>query len=166
MRSETWGSVNRPARRTSYLVKWINATVYNRRWSIRASVLALAFGVSFMAAPFVGTSQPGEIPAAATAPEIPAQIAPDVAPAAVALFTERVESFNAASKERDDAIAAASDSSQRAARHDDHLNWVTFWIATGALCAALLGPAVPGRIRALRRSGCTTPPQPLVETTR
>jgi hypothetical protein len=129
--------------RTNYLVKWINASVHKRRWAIRASVLCLAFGVAFVAAPLVGTSHPGAIPAAATPPDIPAQIAPQVAATAKTMFEQRVAAFTKASTQRDQAVETAAKASAAAARHDDHLNWVAFYLALGALVVAGTVPMLP-----------------------
>jgi hypothetical protein len=126
--------------RTGYLTRWVNATVINKRWALRAGVLSLAFGVSFIAAPFIASSRVPSIPVSPAAPAIPGQVASGFDGPARELFAAQVDSFMIASEARNKAVAAASNASRNAASRDDKLNRRTLYLALICLATALIGP--------------------------
>jgi hypothetical protein len=128
--------------RTGWLTRWINSTVLNRRWAIRASVLALAFGVAFVPAPFVSTARTPDVPAAPVAPAIPGTVAPAVAADAARLFAAQVTGFEAAVDARAAALAAQAEAAKDAAADERLVEWAFVVAAALALAATLLGPHV------------------------
>lgn len=126
--------------RSAYLVTWVNAAVGARAWAIRASVLSLGFGVALIPAPFVGASRAGDIPAPATAPAIPAQIAAPVEGKAVELFERQFESYVTANDERNAAIEEASKAAVTAAERDRRLNNLAFVLAMLAAAVTIVEP--------------------------
>jgi len=108
--------------RTGYLTKLINATVYNRRWAIQASVVSLAVGVAFLPAAFVTNSRQADIPDPPAAPAIPAEVAESIAPRAGALFDAQVQGYEEAVQERNEAIQKASQQAAESGEKDADLN--------------------------------------------
>jgi hypothetical protein len=126
--------------RTGYLTKIINATVYNRRWAIRASVVSLAVGVAFLPAAFVTNSRKVDVPDPPVAPEIPAEVAVSIAPSAAALFDAQVQGYEAAVEKRNEAVEESSRQATEASEKDADLN-DTF--ATLALVGAAIVLLIP-----------------------
>ncbi len=126
--------------RTGYLTKLINATVYNRRWAIRASVISLAVGVAFLPAAFLTTARHVDIPEAPAAPVIPGEIAKKIAPRATTLFDALAEGYEDAVRERNEAIETAAIQATEAGDKDSDLN-DTFAILAGV--GAFLVIAIP-----------------------
>jgi hypothetical protein len=133
--------------RTGYLVHWINATVWSRRWALRASVLSLLVGVAFIAAPFIATSRPVKVPDAPAFPTIPSQIAAPVTKDAKALFHSQATGYLDAVTARNDAITKASTQAEDAANGEHDLNRISLWFAIGGAILVLFGPLVYGWIR-------------------
>jgi hypothetical protein len=133
--------------RTGYLVRWINSSVLDRRWAIRASVLSLAFGVAFIPAPFIAASRPASIPDAPAVPAIPGTIAPEVAGSATQFFKGQVKSYKAAATERNEAIKKAAETSTKTSNREAHLNKVMIWIALVCLLFVLILPLVYGHYK-------------------
>lgn len=130
--------------RTSHLTKWVAATVHNRRWAVRSSVIALAIGVAFMAAPFVSSGRAPDVPDAPTSPVIPEVIAPALEDDAAELFREQATSYREAQDARNAAIQEAADASAALADREDDLDR---WFAAAALVAlavVLAGPRFVG----------------------
>jgi hypothetical protein len=136
--------------RSAFLSEWVGSTVNTRRWAIRASVLSLAFGVTFIAAPFVSTAPRVAIPAAPTAPPIPAAVPPVLAKDAARLFRDQVSSYQAAAVARDEAISKAATSAALASRRENRINAIALIFAGLALLVTLLCPTVLGVAEHLR----------------
>ncbi len=128
--------------RTGYLTKWVNATVTNRRWAIRASVLSLAIGVAFIPAAFVASARPTKIPAAPTVPEIPSEIATAVSDEAVELFRAQVQGYTAANAARNQAIKKSAEKAKSAVNRETRLNDITRGLAILGLIVVFFGPLV------------------------
>jgi uncharacterized membrane protein HdeD (DUF308 family) len=143
--------------RTGYLTQWINATVQDRRWAIRASVLSLAIGVAFIAAPFVATSRPVAIPDPPAAPAIPAEIAAPISDDAARLFHAQLQGYEGAVTARNEAIEKASTQSTAAAADESSVNRKAFWLAVAGLLAVLLGPLIFAKLRKEGSSSTTGP---------
>ena len=79
-------------RRADHLTRWVNASVLRSSWVLRAAVVALAVGVAFIPAPFVGGS-PAPAPAAVAPPPIPEEIPAAIADEASALFERQVDDY-------------------------------------------------------------------------
>lgn len=79
-------------RRADHLTRWVNASILRSSWVLRAAVVALAVGVAFIPAPFVGGS-PAPAPAAVTPPQIPEEIPAAIADEAAALFERQVDDY-------------------------------------------------------------------------
>lgn len=149
--------------RTGFLIKWVNATVWDRRWAIRASVLCLAFGVSFIPAAFISSHLPAKVPDAPVAPAIPGEVASGVATRATKLFEAQADSYEEAVNKRNEAITQASEESEEISAKENTTNLVSLIVAIIALIVALLGPVLWAatvdrkRERDLGGSGATTP---------
>jgi hypothetical protein len=126
--------------RTAFLAEWVNAIVNDRRWAVRASVLSLAIGVTFIPAAFLSTHHPPSIPAAPTAPTIPAQIAPEIAPEAKKLFNAEAASYESAEKARAKLIEATAGEASTVAKDERSANWTTLGLGILGLLVVLLGP--------------------------
>lgn len=126
--------------RTGFLIKWVNATVRDRRWAIRAGVLCLAFGVAFIPAPFVSNHRPASVPEGPTAPAIPSQIAPDLSPAAVKLFESQVASYEGAEEKRNEAIEKAAIEAKAASSAEATTNLISLGLAVLCFLIAMVGP--------------------------
>jgi hypothetical protein len=126
--------------RTGYLTKWVNATVHDRRWAIRASVLSLAIGVAFIPAAFVASARPTKIPDAPAVPEIPSEIAAPVSDDATALFRAQVQGYKAASTARNAAIEKAANQAKSAANREKRLNNAALIFAVAGLLVVFFGP--------------------------
>jgi hypothetical protein len=133
--------------RTAFLTRWVNSSVHKRRWAIRASVLSLAFGVAFVAAPFVSPGRPVTIPEAPAVPEVPAEIAPEIATEASALFESVAAGYEDANRSRNAAIEEASRAAEEAAASDDRYNRIASVAAALALVVVLVGPWANWRSR-------------------
>lgn len=144
-------------RRTGFLTQWVLATVFHRRWAIRASVLALGFGVAFVPAPFVSAARTPDVPAAPVAPEIPGEVAEAVRDDAARLFRARVDDFERATKARAAALEAQS-AAVAAAREDERRAERAFRGAAAlALLTTLAGPWLLGGWLDRRRATPTNP---------
>lgn len=128
--------------RTGFLIKWVNATVRDRRWAIRASVLCLAFGVAFIPAAFISNHRPAPVPDAPVAPAIPAQIDPAISDSAKELFQAQIGSYEGAVKARNGAIEKSSTESEGISSAEEKTNWITFCLALFCFLFAMLGPLV------------------------
>jgi hypothetical protein len=126
--------------RTGFLIKWVNATVRDRRWAIRAGVLCLAFGVAFIPAPFISNHRPAPVPDGPTPPPIPGQVAPDVSAAAVKLFESQVKSYEGAEKKRNEAIEEAAIEAKAISSAEDTTNLLSLVIAIFCFLIAMFGP--------------------------
>jgi hypothetical protein len=126
--------------RTGFFMRWINATVNNRSWAIRASVISLAVGVMFVPMAFLTSTRPPSIPDAPVAPTIPATIAEPVADEAAALFAAQVEGYSAAVEARSSAIKTASQAATATSDDEADLNWIATVLAVFGLIAVLGGP--------------------------
>lgn len=133
--------------RTGFLIKWVNATVRDRRWAIRASVVCLALGVAFIPTAFVANSRPAPIPEMPAAPAIPGTIAGQVSDSAVELFKAQLGSYKAALDARNDAIKDAPAEAQSIAADEATTNKVALLLALLGLFLALIGPLVYGHFR-------------------
>lgn len=78
--------------RANHLTRWVNASILRSSWVLRAAVVALAIGVAFIPAPFVGGS-PAAAPTETTAPSIPDRIPTAIAGDAAALFERQVDDY-------------------------------------------------------------------------
>lgn len=133
--------------RSAFLTRWTNATVRNRRWAIRASVVSLAFGAAFMAAPFVSAGARVPVPEAPVAPAIPGGVAEAVSAEAARLFRLQVDDYEAAINARAAALAAVQrDAEARRDREADLEQFVLVLAAIG-MVVALGGPVVYERLR-------------------
>ncbi len=132
--------------RTRYLVKWVSATVRDRRIAIRASVVSLAIGAAFIPAPFVSGSRPPDIPAAPDAPTIPRAIPPSIEEQAAKLFRSQLESYEAAAVKRNNAIEKASTEATDLPNDESDLNSRTLVLAIIGLGIVFLGPWTYGRL--------------------
>jgi hypothetical protein len=130
--------------RTGFLIRWVNATVRDRRWAIRASVICLALGVAFIPAAFVANSRPAPVPDLPAAPAIPGVIAGQVSDSAVELFETQLGSYRAALEARNDAIKSAPAQAKSIAADEATTNEVALGLALLGLLLALLGPLVYG----------------------
>jgi hypothetical protein len=139
--------------RTGFLIKWVNATVRDRRWAIRASVLCLGFGVAFIPAPFVSSHRPAAVPDAPVAPAIPGEVASSVVTRATQLFEAQAESYEEAVNKRNDAIAKASEESEEISAKEKTTNLVSLALAVIALIVALLGPVIWAQTIDRKREG-------------
>lgn len=126
--------------RTAHLTRWIAATVRNRRWAIRASVVSLAFGVAFMAAPFVASGGASAVPDAPTAPPVPAAVAPIIEDDAAELFRVQAASYEAAQDARNQAIERAAQASAAHAASENDLDVASLVVAGVALALVILLP--------------------------
>jgi hypothetical protein len=130
--------------RTGFFVKWVNASVRERRWAIRASVISLAFGVAFIPAAFVSNSHPAEIPAAPTAPSIPASVAGGLEGPAAEVLAEEIADYRSAVAARNQAIANAPGELDEIKEDESDANQRALLLAALGLLIALLGPLVYG----------------------
>lgn len=128
--------------RTGYLTRWVNATVHDRRWAIRASVISLALGVAFIPAAFIATSRPVAIPDPPVTPNIPSTIAAPVTDQAVQLFEAQVQGYEAAALARNEAIERAAVAASDIADDETDLNIIVSLLALGGLLVVLFGPWV------------------------
>jgi hypothetical protein len=87
--------------RSAAFIDWVNSSVSNRRNALRASVVAFAFGIAFIPAPFVGGTGGSSTTATAapTPPSIPREVPQAIAADATRLFSTQVETYLAAVKE-------------------------------------------------------------------
>lgn len=131
--------------RTAHLTRWVSATVRNRRLALRASVVALAAGVAFMAAPFVSSGRAAEIPADPAAPAIPEVIAPALEADAVELFRDQAESYEAAQDARNEAITRAAAAAADIEEREDRLDLLCTLLAVVALVLVAVLPRYLGR---------------------
>ena len=129
--------------RTAWYTRWVNAAVLDRRWAIRASVLALAFGVAFVPAPFVASARRPDVPAAPVAPAIPEQVADPVRPDAQRLFAAQVDAYVDAVKAR----SLAVDEARKTPGHDADVNRWFAWAAAVAALLTFAGPEIWGSVR-------------------
>lgn len=130
--------------RTGFLVRWVNATVRDRRWAIRASVVCLAIGVAFIPVAFVANSRPAPIPDAPTPPTIPAAIATQLGDAANQLFEAQLKSYQAALAARNKAIREAPTEAKSIAADEATVNEIALACAIAGLLVAFLGPLIYG----------------------
>lgn len=133
--------------RTAYLFRFVNATVGDRRWAIRASVVSLAIGVAFIPAAFVARSHPVSVPDAPVAPTIPSEIATQVRASATELFKAQLDSYKAAVTARNEAIEKASNETSDVAKNESHINSAALWLALVGLVVVLIGPLLWGYFR-------------------
>jgi hypothetical protein len=126
--------------RTGFLIKWVNASILDRRWAIRASVLCLAFGVAFLPAPFVANHRPATAPEAPAAPLIPAEVAPDFSAKALELFESQVASYEGAEEKRNEAIEKAAIEAKGISSAEDTTNLVSLALAVLCFLIAMVGP--------------------------
>jgi hypothetical protein len=126
--------------RTGFLIKWVNATVRDRRWAIRASVLCLAFGVAFIPAAFISNHRPAPVPDAPSAPAIPSQIDPAVTDSASRLFESQIGGYEGAVKARNEAIEKSAAESKGISSAEDSTNLLTLAAAIFCFLLAMLGP--------------------------
>lgn len=131
--------------RTAYLTRWVNAAVNNRRWALRASVVSLAFGVGFVAAPFLSSGTRTPVPELPSPPAVPAAVAADIAPEAVRLFALEVDDYERAVEARRRALDAAASEAADLAGRERALDAVFALLAALALATVLAGPAVYAR---------------------
>jgi hypothetical protein len=132
--------------RTFFMVKWINATVRERRWAIRASVVCLALGVGFIPLAFVADSKPAPIPDVPAAPAIPAAIAKPVGAPAAKLFKAQLVGYEAAVAARNEAIKKAPAEHESIAGDEQKTNQVALWCAIAGLLLVFLIPTAYGSI--------------------
>jgi hypothetical protein len=137
--------------RTNFFAKWIDATVNDRRWALRASVFSLAIGVAFIPAPLIATHRVQKIPAAPVAPAIPGVVASEVSSSVTESFKAQTKSYDAAVKERDAAIASASKETQTVAKDEKDANELTLFLGLAGLGLVCLGPVLIYVPRALSR---------------
>ncbi|HET7121112.1 MAG TPA: hypothetical protein VFI17_07665 [Solirubrobacterales bacterium] len=128
--------------RTAFLIKWVNTTVRDRRWAIRASVLCLGFGVAFIPAAFISSHRPAAVPAAPAAPTIPGEVAPSLTTQATKLFEAQAKGFEEAVEAQSSAVTKASEESEEISAKEKTTNLIALALALGALIMALLGPVV------------------------
>ena len=128
--------------RTGFLIKWVNATVRDRRWAIRASVLCLAFGVAFIPVPFVSNHRPAAVPEAPVAPAIPGEVASSLTTQATNLFEAQVKGYEEATEARNKAITTASEESENISNTEARTNAIAIAIALFCLLIALVGPSL------------------------
>lgn len=133
--------------RTGYLINWINATVLDRRWAIRASVVSLALGVAFIPAAFVTRSQTVSVPEAPTAPAIPAAIAAQIGNPAAELFKEQVSSYKSAVIKNNEASKQASQAAIDTPDREAALNDLMLVLAGIGLLLVIFFPIAYGRVR-------------------
>ncbi len=126
--------------RTGYLIKWVNATVTDRRWAIRAGVLCLAFGVAFLPAPFISSHRPAPVPEGPTAPQIPGEVAPPVSAAAVKLFESQVAGYEGAEEKRNEAIEKAAVEAKAVSSAENTTNLISLALAVFCFMIAMVGP--------------------------
>ncbi|HVF03538.1 MAG TPA: hypothetical protein VNA20_01740 [Frankiaceae bacterium] len=131
--------------RTGWLTKFVNSTVLNRRYAIRASVLALGFGVAFVPAPFVATRRPPAVPPAPVAPAIPGQVAAAVQADAARLFAAQVNGFSAATDARNKALEAQGETAAAQRANEQLADAVAAALALGGLVTVTAGPALAAR---------------------
>jgi hypothetical protein len=132
--------------RTGFLVKWINASVRDRRWAIRASVVCLAIGVAFIPVAFVADSKPAPVPDLPAAPTIPGTIAEQVGTPAAELFEAQLGGYEAAIEARNEAIEKGPAERERIAADEHRTNQIALWCAIAGLLLAFFGPLLYGRI--------------------
>jgi hypothetical protein len=131
--------------RTGFLIKWVNDSVRDRRWAIRASVVCLALGVAFIPAAFVAHSHPVKPPEAPAAPAIPTGISPEVSAAAVKLFDAQIKGYEAAVAARNKAIRESSTQTASVSDDEQTTNTVALVLFIVGLVVALAGPWLYGK---------------------
>jgi hypothetical protein len=132
--------------RTNQFVQWTNTAVGNKRYVLRVSVLCLALGVAFMAAPFVAYGGGGTVSAAATPPAIPTAVPAAIQDDAQRLFATEVSTYieainNLKADQKTEVAAAATRDAQARS-----LNWRVGWLAALGLLLAFVGPIVFGAV--------------------
>jgi hypothetical protein len=132
-------------RRTAFLAAWVNETVGSKRYATRASVLALLFGVLFIAAPFVSSATPTEAPEAVTVPSAPSAVAKGFEGPALEVYRAQVTDYKAAVAARAAALAAEKKTTDTRRAQEHRLDRVFGWLAGLALLVVLAGPLVPER---------------------
>ena len=122
--------------RVAQFTQWAQRITNNRRWAIRASVLSLAFGVLFIAAPFVSTPATTHIPDTPAAPQIPAAVAAPISDQAVTLFDAQVKAYQTAVRDRDTVLRERLNANGQ----ETDLNWLFAGFALLCLLAVIFGP--------------------------
>jgi hypothetical protein len=126
--------------RTSYIVRWTRATVANKRWALRSSVVSLFFGVAFIAAPFISATRIEDPPPLPTPPSIPSEVAEAFTAKAQELFQLQVDTYRQQLSEHDRAVESIGRASIAVKDREDDLNRAFLNIAIVALVLALVIP--------------------------
>lgn len=131
--------------RTAFLARWVNETVASKRYATRASVLALLFGVLFIAAPFVSSATPTESPETVTVPAAPSAVAKGFEGPALEVYRAQVKDYEAAVAARAAALEAEKKASDTRREQEHRLDRAFGWLAAIALVVVLAGPLLPER---------------------
>lgn len=131
--------------RTAFLAAWVNETVGSKRYATRASVLALLFGVLFIAAPFVSSATTTESPEAVTVPTAPTTVAKGFEGPALEIYRAQAKDYQAAVAARAAALKAEKKAAATRRAQEHRLDRAFGWLAAVALVVVLAGPLVPER---------------------
>lgn len=144
--------------RTQYLVTWVNASVGSKRYATRASVLALLFGVLFIAAPFVSSATPTEsTPTVAAPTPPPAGLGKNVETLALEVYGAQVEDYEKALAARAAGLKAEKQATADRRAQERRLDRRFGLLAVLALLVVLAGPEAFERSRTKRDGTATSP---------
>jgi hypothetical protein len=129
--------------RVAQFTQWVQRVTNNRRWAIRASVLSLAFGVLFIAAPFVSTPATTRVPDAPSPPQIPTAVAEPISDQAVTLFEAQVKAYQTAIRDRDAVLRERLDANGQ----ETDLNWLFAGFALLGFVVVIFGPLLWAKYR-------------------
>lgn len=136
------------------IAAFVDPMVRGKKWLLRASVVSLAAGVLFIAAPFLTSDRPTTVPDAPAMPVLPEVIAPDVAAKAAEVFNRTADTYIAAVDARNKAITDAANDASKANQTIDLISFAGSLVAIGAV---VLVPTLAGRHD---RKKPTTPKRP------
>ncbi len=128
--------------RTNQLVSWTRGAVSNKSWALRASVVSLAVGVAFMAAPFISYAASTDSASPPKPPTIPRAVPGAVQDEATWLFRSQVRQYRATLRERNAAAKAKLTAASDAPDHERDANrWSFAFALLGGLLVILI-PAI------------------------